>query len=469
MTQNSPPNRRVLSVFTLAMINVAAIVSLKNLPLTAEYGIAAVFFYAVATIIFFLPCSLVSAELATGWPKTGGIYIWVKEALGPHWGFLAIWLQWIENVIWYPTVLSFTAGMLAYVVNPELAHNKFYTMAVVLVVFWGSTALNFLGMRASGLISSLGVIAGTIIPGALIIILGMAWLIFGDSSQISFAPSKWIPDMTSTNNIVFLVGVLLSLAGMEMSAVHAQEVKKPGRDYPKAIFLSAIIILILSVLGSLSISIVVPKAKISLVAGIMQAFSEFFKAYHIPWMVPIIAALAAAGAISMVSTWIVGPSKGLLASTQDGAVPKVFQKVNKNGMPVALLILQGVFLTVLSSVFLFMPNVSSSYWILTALTAQLYLIMYLLMFVSAIVLRYKQPDVPRTYKVPGGNAGMWVVATFGALACLFAVIIGFFPPSQLKTGNILFYEGFLICGTFIMCGIPLIIYAVRRPSWTPRQ
>jgi amino acid transporter len=284
------------------------------------------------------------------------------------------------------------------------------------------------------------------------------WFIGGMQVQLHFSWSAIIPDMSQLSNLVFLVGVLLALGGMEMSAVHAQEVKDPQKDYPRAIFLSTFIILALSIAGSLAIAVVVPQQEISLVAGVMQAFSNFFKIYHIQWATPILAFLIALGAIAMVSTWIVGPSKGLLESARDGDIPPVFEHMNKFHMPVTIMIVQGVLLTILSLVFLFMPTVSSSYWILTALTAQLYLLMYLLMFLAGIRLRYSQPEVFRSYRIPGKNIGMWLVAGIGFLGSLFAVIIGFIPPSNLNTGNIVFYESFLSVGVFIMIIFPLIIY-----------
>src|SRR5258708_3943536 len=122
---------RTLTVFTLAMINIAAIGSVKNWPVTAEYGFASIVYFILAAMIFFLPISLVSAELATGWPKSGGVFAWVKEAFGHRTGFLAIWLLWIENVIWYPTILSFIAATVAYIFNPSLSDNTTYTLLIV--------------------------------------------------------------------------------------------------------------------------------------------------------------------------------------------------------------------------------------------------------------------------------------------------------------------------------------------------
>lgn len=458
--------RRVLGVFTLTMINVAAIMSLRNFPLMAEVGWSAVFFYVVAGLGFFIPSALVSAELATGWPSTGGVYTWVKEAFGERWGFVAIWMQWIENVIWYPTVLSFTAATIAYLFDPELAENKFYILTMVLVTYWTCNFIDSYGMKASGLLSSVGVIAGTMIPSLMIIGLGISWMMLGNPIQVSFSLHALYPEMNQIQNVVFLIVVMLSLSGMEMSAVHAREVKNPQRDYPRAIFLSCFIILILSLLGSLAIAIVVPAEKISLVAGIMQAFTAFFEAYNMMWMTKIIAALIAIGAISMVSTWIVGPSKGLFQSSEDGTIPPIFHKRNKYGMPIMILLVQGAVVSLLCSAFLLMPTISSSYWLLNDLTALLYLIMYVLMFLSAICLRYKHPEVKRTYRVPGGKVfGMWIVAGMGLVSCLFAFIVGFVPPPQLDTGELLTFELFLGIGVTVMFLVPLVLYACRRESW----
>src|SRR5687768_10340652 len=105
--------KKILGTFSLIMINVIAVDSLRSLPFSATYGFSLVFYYLVAAITFFYPVSLVVAELATAWPNKGGIYVWVREAFGERWGFLVIWLQWVYNIAWYPTILSFLAGALA--------------------------------------------------------------------------------------------------------------------------------------------------------------------------------------------------------------------------------------------------------------------------------------------------------------------------------------------------------------------
>jgi glutamate:GABA antiporter len=457
---------RTLSVFTLAMINMAAVISVRNLPTIAEYGLSSLFFFALAAILFFVPVSMVAAELATGWPRTGGVFVWVKEAFGHRTGFLAVWLLWAENVIYYPTLLSFIAGTIAYIVNPDLANNTFYTLAIIIGVFWLTTLANLLGMRTSGWISTFGVIGGTMIPGALIVFAGVFWYFAGHPPQISFTVESLVPNMSSPTQLVFFSGVLVAFCGLEMSAVHARDVQNPQRNYPRAILLSAILILGLYILGVLSIAMVVPQKEISLVSGSIQAFSYFVHAYGLDWTTPIIAILLAVGAFGTLSTWIAGPSKGLLGAAQGGDLPPVFRKLNKHGMPTSLLVMQGVIVTLFSCVFLIMPTVSSAYWILNALVAQLYLVMYILMFAAAIKLRYKRPHVERAYKIPGGKFGIWLVAGLGIVGSFSTFAIGFFPPSQIKTGNVVFYVIFLFLGIVLACIAPSIILLFKKPHWS---
>ena len=120
--------KHALTVFSLTMITVGSVDSIRNLPATALFGSQLIAFFLLGALFFLIPTALVSAELASGWPKQGGIYIWVREAFGKRVGFLAIWLQWIENVIWYPTILSFVAGTVGYLIDPALAQNPYFLL-----------------------------------------------------------------------------------------------------------------------------------------------------------------------------------------------------------------------------------------------------------------------------------------------------------------------------------------------------
>ena len=465
VSDNPKGGKRVITVFMLVMLNVSIMASLRNLPLVATYGFSALFLFFVVGLFFLIPCALVSAELATGWPKSGGIYIWVREAFGDTWGFFAIWMQWIHNVTWFPAILSFVATTIAYVFFPSIAGNHYYVLAVVLISFWAMTILNFYGIKTSALFSTLGVIAGTIIPGVFLILLGIIWVSTGGQSQIAFDLDSFIPDFSDIHNLVFLGGLFLAFAGLEVSAGYASEVKDPQVNYPKGIIYAACITFFLFMLGSLAVAIIIPTDHINLVAGLMEALTVFLDKFHLGFLLPVLGLLLVFGAIAEVNAWIIGPVKALFTTTEHGNLPPFFQVVNDKNVPVNILLFQGVIITIFSLIFTLMPNVSSAYWILTALSTQIYLVMYIMMFMAAIKLRYSHPKVPRAYRIPHPHKGIWIVAIMGIIASLFAFFLVYIPPAQLEIGNIYIYEGFLIIGLIFMSAIPLIIHSFKKPSW----
>jgi amino acid transporter len=134
--------------------------------------------------------------------------------------------------------------------------------------------------------------------------------------------------------------------------------------------------------------------------------------------------ISLSGLSASVVTWIAGPSKGLLLAGETGVLPPVLQRRNRAGAQVVIFVLQASIVTVLAALFVVIPNVSASFFTLVDMAAALYLIMYMLMFASAIVLRHKRPDVARAYRVPT----MTFVADVGFVASLAAFLLGFVPP-----------------------------------------
>ncbi len=467
LSGSSDTLKKTLGVFRLAMINVIAIDSLRSLPAGAQFGFSLVFFYILAALVFFIPTALVTAELATAWPNTGGVYIWTRTAFGRHWGLMTIWLQWIYNVIWYPTILSFIAATLAYLIDPNLAHDKTYVIIVVVVVWWLATWVNCLGLKISSSISIIGAIAGTLIPMIVITGLGVAWFMLGKHSEVTFSVRTFFPDLTSINNLAFLTTVVFGLVGLEMSAVHAGDVKNPERNYPRALLWSVLLILGTLILASLAIAVVIPANKLSVLSGLTDAYELFFRTYHLSVFIPVIIMLIVLGSFSMVSAWVIGPTRGLMIALQENEIGARWQKVNKHGMPSRLLILQGLIVTILASLFIFMPTVSSAYWILSTMTAQLALLFYIFMFAAAICLRYKQSEKVRAFRIPGGNAGMWIVAGLGILSCVATFAFGFFPPPGVQIGSVLRFELILIGGIALFCLLPLLdVWFRHSKKWT---
>lgn len=455
----SQNKHKPLGVFSLAMINVIAVDSLRSLPVGAEYGFSLVFFYVLAALFFFIPTALVSAELATAWPNTGGSYVWIRTAFGHRWGFFAIWLQWIYNVVWYPTILSFIAATLAYLFDPELANHKWFILPVVLGTWWIVTGINCFGMKVSSWISTFGALIGTLIPMTIITGLGVFWITNGQPTEVVFSVESLLPDFSNFNNLAFLTTIVFGLMGLEMSAIHAGDVRNPQRDYPRALLWSTALILCTLVVASLAIALVVPHQNLSVLSGLTDAYVIFFNQYHLTDWIPVIVALIVIGCFCCVSTWVVGPTRGLLIAAIESRLDSThwLLKVNSHGMPTSLLLLQGAIVTVLGCVFVLIPSVSGAYWLLSVMTAQLAVLFYLFLFAAALRLHFKADDQPRAYRIPGGKFGIILVTSLGMLSCIFIFALGFFPPPGIDVGNLQQFEITLVAGIILFCLPPFLL------------
>ena len=459
-----------LSVATLAIMNITAVVSLRGLPSEAIYGPSSAFYYLFAAIVFLIPTAMVAAELAAMFSdKQGGVFRWVGEAFGPRTGFLAIWLQWIESTIWYPTVLTFGAVSFAYIgldgaSDAALASNKFFTLVTVLAIYWIATFIALKGLNWVGKISKWGGLIGTIIPAGLLIVLGILYISTGGHNNMDMSQG-FFPDLTKLDNIVLASSIFLFYAGMEMMGVHVMDVDNPSRNYPKAIIIGSLATVAIFVLGTFSLGFIIPAKDINLTQSLLIGFDNYFRHFHISWAGPLIAIALMFGVLASVLTWVAGPSKGIFTVGKAGYLPPFFQKTNESGVQRNILLVQGGIVTLLSLLFVVMPSVQSFYQILSQLTILLYLIMYMLMFAAAITLRYKMKDTPRPFRLGKGNALMWIMGAVGFAGSLLAFVLSFIPPGQIATGSNTVWYTVLIAGCVVMVVIPLVIYALRKPSW----
>ncbi len=462
---------RVVGLFGLAMINIVAIASLRDLPQMATYGVGSIFFYLLAAAVFFLPVSLVAAELATAWPERGGVYVWVREAFGERWAFVAVFLQWLQNLCWFPVVLTFGAASLAFAILPdrsrELSENQGFIVAVILVAYWSSVVLNLRGLSGSVRISIIGAFCGVVIPGLILIGLAALLVLEGGTSHLLANGDRFVPDFTHFGNITFAVSVLLAFAGMEMTAAHAREVRDPERVYPLGILLAAGVILVVFILGALSIAVALAPDQYRLQSGVTEALRAMLGRYGLAEWSRLIALGMAIGVFGSVNAWIVGPSKGMLVSAEDGTLPRWLCRTNERAVPTRILGLQGVLVSLICLGFTLQPTVASAYFMISVLTIQMYLLMYVMLFAAALRLRRVRPDQPRPFQVPGGTLGLWLTSLLGIAGALMAFWVGFFPPDQLASTGLRpgAFVRFLGVGLALSVSIPLLVFQFRRPEW----
>lgn len=444
-----------INLFTLVFLIVAAIDSIRNFPSAALFGSSLIFFFLFSALIFLAPVSLLSAEFSSRYSDEGGIFHWIRHAFGEKIGFLAVWLQWINTMVWYPTILSFIAGTAAYLFDPALAQSRSFLIVVILLVFWGLTFINLKGLHISSRINTICSIIGTILPMFFLIFLGFSWLFQSNPLQIGFSYQEIIPSNRDLNLWSSLIAIMASFLGMELSGVHVNDILNPQKNFPKALGFAAFILLFTMLFGSLAIAFVIPREEIHLVDGIMQSFSYFFSVFHLDFLVRPISFLIIVGSIGGMINWLLSPAKGLLQATEYGFLPAYFQRTNENKVPYRILLTQAIFVTLICISIKYMPSINAFYWFFTELSTSLYMFMYVLMFLSALKLGRPEGS---SFQIPKGLRTL--SCGLGLFACGLTIFVGFFPPAEIEID--FFKYGCMIGLSTLILLMPVAFFIYQR-------
>lgn len=460
--------KKQLTLFGFFTITASMVMAVYEYPSFATSGFSLLFFLLFGGFFWFIPVALCAAEMATipGW-ETGGVFTWVSGSLGPRWGFAAIFYQFFEITVGYIPMLYFINGSLSYLLDwPALNTNPHLKLIVILVIFWLLTFSQLGGTKYTAKIARIGFIFGIVIPALILIVLAIAYVAGGNPVYMKVGWDTFFPDFTKINSLVILVSFILSYMGVEASAPHANEMANPKKEYPLAVFMLVIVAILLSAAGGLSIAAVIPQNELNLSSGVNQTFAALINHYGkgLDWIVRIIAAFIGLGVLAEISSWIVGPSRAAYVTAQQGLIPPVFKKVNKNGVPVPLVMFQGVVVTIWAIVLTLGGGGNNmSFMTSMSLTVVIYLMTYVLFFIGYFVLILKKVELDKkaAYHIPGGVVFKCVVAALGLLTSIFAFVISFFPPSNISGGHTDEYLSILVIGFIVVLILPFIIYEFR--------
>lgn len=459
--------KKTIALWDIVFINLVAIVGIRWLPLAAGFGASAIVLWIVAVLLFFVPLSLVAAELASAIPYEGGMYLWVRKAFGDKLGFLVSWFYWTTNFFYYPSLLTFVAVTMAFLFNPELAKDKFFVCSVSILFLWLVTFLNFISMRVVTWFAKLSSIVGTLLPCLIIIALGFgSYFVFNRPVPTDYSLSALIPNLSHGSNISLLVALMLSMAGIEITAVFAGEMENPRKNYPKAVLISGLAIIVIYVIGTMAITLMIDPAKISAAAGIMDALKIITDELNLPLLLMFMAIMPIIGSIGGMGIRMVASLKMFITSCHDGILPAGFTKLNKNDMPSRAMLWQAVIVTGIIIITAFLPSVEVFYETLLIITGSLYFIPYFLMLSAFINLRFTQPNLSRSFKVPGGKVIAVLIAGIGMLSIMLALMLPFFIPPRdvVSVQDILWYRIELIGGPVIFVFLGFLLYKRAKIS-----
>ena len=357
-------------------------------------------------IVWSLPTSLMVGELASSIPAEGGFYEWVRRALGDFWGFQEAWLSLTASIFdmaLYPVTFVLYLGKIA----PgwtEGHRGMLWALAVVL----GCAMWNLRGARAVGG-GSLWLFGAMLAPFVVLIAIGL-WRGLGayGAGLHGLTSSTATPDMAAAISVC-----LWNYMGWDNASTIAQEVEDPQRTYPRAMLISAALVAATYILPLAAVAVAgIPAEQFS--TGAWADAARTLGGTRL-WGVGLALAVVIGGTISglgMFNALMMSYTRIPYALAKQRLLPKAFTRTTAAGVP---------WLSVLFCAMAWALAVQMSFERLISIDLVLYGASLLLEFIALVVLRLREPQLVRPFRVPGGVIGAVAAGVGPALLIGFAM------------------------------------------------
>jgi glutamate:GABA antiporter len=447
---------RGLGLRDLVLFNLVAILGISWVATAAKAGPGSITLWILAGLLFFIPQGLAVIQLAADMPDEGGIYSWARKELGEAHGFVCGWCYWINNVLYYPTLLLAAAVSATFIIgkgDSGLADNWAYVLPFTVIGLVLAVGLNVVGVGTGKWLQNIGGLS-VFLPGLVLVALGVYRIASGvPANTISLAELK--PDLGNLPMLNLWATIAFAFAGLELSSTMAGEIKDARRNLPRSIYVTAPVIALIYIIGTCAMLWLVPRDQINVVAGPLQAIAN--GAGRNGWVVAIIAMLLTVYRIGGVGAWLVGSSRVAFVVGLDRYFPEAFSRIHPRWRtPHVAILVQGIIAVffLLLSVLGKGTTVETAFLILIDMSLLIYFVPYLYLFVCFVVHCWKRDR--GTLVVPGGKAGALLAGISGFAITLFAMVVAMFPPPG--TVEVWLHELKLGGGAVLLVGAGLVIY-----------
>jgi len=414
----------------------------------AGYG-RAILILLLTPVLWSLPTAFMIGELASALPAEGGYYAWVRRGLGNFWGFQEAWLSLVASIFdmaIYPTLF---VGYLTQIAPWFREGHR--GVLVGLFVVTACAALNVAGIRVVG-ITSLWLFFLLSMPFALIVLL----------SPFKLAAASSAPVASSVGTVGFLGGMLIAMwnyMGWDNASTIALEVERPQRTYPKAMIAAVILVSLTYVLPFAAVYLAgVPAAAFAGDGAWAQVAGLIGGTWHgANWLGFLLVLGGMMSAFGMFNALVMSYSRLPLAMAQDGMLPKIFSRTHsKTRAPwVAIVVLAMGWALCLGL----------GFERLVTLDIILYGASLMLEFVTLVVLRIREPELKRQFRVPGGLAGAVSVGVFPMVVLGLAMLHGD-SETVMGMNGLLFGLMIIGAGFVVYLGTARLRRRTLRPAMT---
>ncbi len=419
--------KKVLGFWDLALFTFCAVFGVEAIATSAAIGPSAIFWWLICLAGYFLPFGFIAAELGSTYPEQGGIYVWIKQAFGRRWAARSIWYYWISLPVWLPAIYIAIADIVGHLFFPGIA--LWQQVAIGLVLIWIAVGINLVPLSTSKWIPNMGSLAQFLIVAGMIAAAVLFFLKNGHFAN-EFTWANIAPNLNAA--IVFIPVIIYNLQGCELVSAAAGEMKDPARDIPRALVSSAVVIAVFYLLATFSFWVVVPVKEINVASGVLHVFMTAFGDSGMKHLIAVTAGLLISGAFfSGIIAWNLGQNRTIAESANNGDLPAIFGKMNKNMAPLGASVISGIISTVVILVYgLIAKNAAELFWHTVSFSLIVQLLSNLMLFPAFIVLRNKDKNISRPFRVPGPE---WFAIFLAALAETFvlaAVLILIIQPGH---------------------------------------
>jgi amino acid transporter len=370
----------------------------------------------VTPLIWSAPVALVCAEMGTAIPEEGGYYAWSKRALGPFGAFCQGWWAWLYTFIdigIYPTLFC---DYLAYFA-PEFGEDGSYWLRKGLMIgmIWSFVLLNLFGSRTIGQFAKLFFVL-VMSPFVILVMMGL-YRGLADGFPLNPVQPWLAPGKSLGPALAAAIPVVLwNYMGWDSVSTISGEMDNPRRTYPRALLITVLLIATIYVVPAAIALALIGTEQFEWKTG---TWSLAAKAIGGEKLASLTSAMGMISAVGMYSALVLVYSRVPFVMGQDGYLPKALMKTNRWDAPWVSLIVSGVLYTV---VILMFRNVEE----LASADVTVYGAMLSLELLSFLMLRWREPTLPRPFRVPGG----WGVAIALCVLPLLCVGTGAFYRVQ---------------------------------------
>jgi len=419
--------KKVLRSLDMTLFTVCAILVMDTLAPSAAIGPSSISWWLITLVLFFIPYGLITAELGTAYPEQGGLYIWVKKAFGEKWAARTTWLYWINVALWMPAVYVLFAGMFSQLFAPDL--GLWGQILIGVIMTWVTVWIGIKTLETSKWVPNIGAIFKALI----MVVIGVAAFIYSGKNGLAndLSLGNILPSWDA--GLFFLPVIVYNFMGFELMSGAGDELQNPGKDIPRAIITSGILITIFYLMGTIGMLMALPVEDLGLVDGIIDTLRILIGDSGFGGFVVTLLGIGALYSfLANMVTWTTGANKTAAEAADEGELPAIFGKLHPvNNSPVSAFVLTGIISTLVIVVYGFMAGSNEDlFWTLFAFSSMVFLLPYLALFPAFLKLRKIDPDRERPYRVPGGDGLAWVMVVLCMLFIVQAIVFFIWVPGE---------------------------------------